>query len=126
MTSVTDNYLSLTAIFISVFGLLFQHFAVISGIKERITRLETKTELFWKCVETGIVGMLKSYPTNISKDVLLDKMLHNELTLDNAQELRLIIKEEMELTKKENVLIYVLALGRLEQVIFELMPRKEK
>jgi len=123
---VTDNYLSLTAIFISVFGLLFQHFAVISGIKERITRLETKTELFWKCVETGIVGMLKSYPTNISKDVLLDKMLHNELTLDNAQELRLIIKEEMELTKKENVLIYVLALGRLEQVIFELMPRKEK
>ena len=123
---MTDNYLSLTAIFISVFGLLFQHFAVISGIKERITRLETKTELFWKCVETGIVGMLKSYPTNISKDVLLDKMLHNELTLDNAQELRLIIKEEMELTKKENVLIYVLALGRLEQVIFELMPRKEK
>ena len=77
-------------------------------------------------METGIVGMLKSYPTNISKDVLLDKMLHNELTLDNAQELRLIIKEEMELTKKENVLIYVLALGRLEQVIFELMPRKEK
>ena len=123
---IVDNYLSLVAIFISVFGLLFQYFGIISDIKERITRLETKTELFWKCVETGVVGMLKTYPTNVNKDVLLDNMLHNELTLDDAQELRSILKGEMELAKKENILIYVLALGRIEQVIFELTPRKER
>ena len=70
--------------------------------------------------------MLKTYPTNVNKDVLLDNMLHNELTLDDAQELRSILKGEMELAKKENILIYVLALGRIEQVIFELTPRKER
>lgn len=92
---------------------------------EDIKELQTKTELFWKCVEGGIVKMLKSYPTNICKDVLLDKMLHDELTLDDAQTLRTILKEEMNLDK-EKALVYVLALGRIEQVIYSLQGKKEK
>jgi len=116
------NYLSIVAIFISLFGLLFQYFTVIVSIKERLSKLETKTELFWKCVENGVVKMLKTYPTEMEKDVLLDQMQHNELTLKTAQELRVILTAESE-SSKNNTLIYVLALGRLEQIIFDLTPR---
>jgi hypothetical protein len=118
-------YLPVAAIIVSICGLLFQYFGVITRILERLTRIETKTDLFWKCVESGVVTMLKTYPSKVAKDVLLDKMVHNELALQEAQELRTILCEEMK--PKENGaerLAYVLALARLEQIIFDLNPRR--
>lgn len=117
------EYLPIAAIVISIGGILFQYFGVIVGIQERIARLETKTELFWKCVEGNVLNILKSYPSNIGKDVLIDKMIHSELTLGEAQTLRMILKEEIKGTANLDW-AYTLALGRLEQVIFELMRKK--
>jgi hypothetical protein len=126
--------LSIFAIAISVLTLIFSYYSVSikfrkeladnnTAICERVKSLEVKTELFWKCVEGGVVNMLKSYPTNIHKDVLLDKMIHNELTLDDAQQLRTILTEEMKVDDKGHALAHILALGRLEQIIFDLLPR---
>ena len=106
-----------------VLGGFVQYFAFNTKIQTRLTALETKTELFWKCIEGNVVGLLKSYPTNIKKDILLDKMIKNELTLDDAYELRTIITGEMETNKGKDTLIYILTLGRLEQIIFDLKPR---
>ncbi len=117
------NFIAIVALVVSVLGLLFQHLGVITDIKERLTRLETKTELFWKCIEENMVKLLKSYPTNPRKDILLDKMLHNELNLESAQELRTVLKGEMDIELAEsnnsNALTYVLVISRLEQIIFD-------
>lgn len=117
------NYLPIFAIGVSIIGLLFQHFFCIAKIQERLAALETKTDLFWKGVEHMVIPMLKSFPTDIGKDVLLDKMLHNELTLADAQTLRLILTEEFT-GNGDKSLIYILALGRLEQIIFDKLERK--
>lgn len=115
-------------------GLLLQYFMVIlkmkedfakdiSEIRSRMTALETKTELFWRCIENKVVDMLKSYPTNIDKDVLLDKFVSKEITLDEVIILKTILEGELKLAEKEKF-GYVLILGRLEQVIYDLRNEK--
>jgi hypothetical protein len=99
--------------------LLLAYFGVISRILERLTRLETQVGLFWGSLEKSIPPMLKSYPTNMQKDVLLDKMAHAELTLDEAYVLRTILIEEAK-AARENAIAYALALARLAQVIDDL------
>ena len=113
-------YLSITAISLTVIGLLFQHFAVLSKIKERLTALETKMDLFWKAIEGNIVKMLKTFPTNINKDILLDKLSQKELDIMEAEKLRTILIGEMETTKTNNKLAYVLVIARLEQLLWDI------
>jgi hypothetical protein len=137
-----NEFLPYLAIAFSALGFMAQQFGVIAKLQERITRVEsctvdmaqlredvtsikTKTDLFWKAIEGNVLSMLKSYPTHLEKDVLLDKMLHNELCLEEAQVLRTILIGEMELGKnKENKMAYVLALARIEQIIFDLGRRR--
>jgi hypothetical protein len=109
----------MVAIGVSVCGLLFQHFAVTAKIQERITRLETKVELFWSSIEKSVAPMLKSYPTNVEKDILLDKMTLGELSLDEAYHLRTILMEEAKI-ERDKAIAYALALARLEQIIYDL------
>jgi ribosome biogenesis SPOUT family RNA methylase Rps3 len=123
---MNPTYLSIFAICLTIIGLLFQHFAVLSGIKERITALETKMELFWKAIETNVSQLLKSYPTNIDKDILLDKLSNRELTLEDAQALRTVLIGEMECTKTNNKLAYILIIARVEQTIKELLNPEKK
>ena len=117
--------LSIFAIVLSVCGLAFQQFGVLSKMKERITSLETKIDLFWKAIENNVVTLLKTYPTNITKDVLLDKLTNDELTLEDAQLLRTILLGEMA-TAAEKKLAYVLIVARLEQKIFDLKNNNKK
>ena len=120
-----DKYLSIGAICLTVVGLLFQHFAVLAGIKERITALETKMDLFWKAIESNVVQMLKTYPTNIRKDILLDKLSSAELNLDETYELRTIITGEMQTSKNERI-AYVLLLASIEQRIYDYKTNNKK
>jgi hypothetical protein len=131
MTGISPQ---VTAIFVTIVGLIvgfvIQYFAVImrleerfsdalSQMKERISAVETKMDLFWNGVKDKVINLLKSYPTYIEKDVLLDKMAHDELTLDEAQKLRTILTAEMDSDpdKSTNSWAYVLALGWLAQLI---------
>jgi len=113
-----------------IIGFVYQHFGVIMKLKEdnsktlldlstRITTVETKIELFWRCVEGKMVEILKSYPTNLLKDVLLDKFKEKSLNLREAEQLRTILDCEL-VNSSEKKFAYIMILGRLEQVIYNL------
>ena len=113
-----------------IIGFVYQHFGVIMKLKEdnsktlldlstRITTVETKIELFWRCVEGKMVEILKSYPTNLLKDVLLDKFKEKSLNLREAEQLRTILGCEL-VNSSEKKFAYIMILGRLEQVIYNL------
>lgn len=141
MTELKD-ILPVIAILISISGLAYQYFAIILKLKEdigkgkedlgkdigelrtKISSLETKTELFWRCIEGKVVDMLKTYPTDLDKDVLLDKLSEKSLTLREAEELRTILNCELE-RADNNQFAYILALGRIEQLIYDLRDRND-
>jgi len=131
------NILPVIAIMISIASLAYTYFGLIIKIREdmskdkdcigreiadlrsKMSSLETKTELFWRCIEGRVVEMLKSYPTNLNKDVLLDKLSDNSLTLREAEELRTILGCELD-KAVDKQFAYVLALGLIEQKIYDL------
>lgn len=121
-----DKYLSITAIVLTIVGLLFQHFGVLANMKERISTLETKMELFWGTVEKNVGALLKTYPTNIGKDVLIDKMIDGVLTEEEARLLKTILIGEMDNKSVEQRLPYVLVIGRLDSLLYVLKSQKEK
>jgi len=140
MDEIIKTFLSITAIFISLAGILFTYFGLILKIKEDIEKdkeqilaiitdirihlgnLEIKGELVWRCIESKAVEMLKSYPTFLDKDLLLEKFNERSLTVSDAEQLRMILGNEMKLVEIANTdkFCYLLILGRLEQVIYEL------
>jgi len=116
------EYLPILAIIVSLFSALGTYFGLAIKTEGRIATLETKVDLFWNAIEGRVIGMLKS-PTHLEKDVLLDQLLHREIKLDGAQRLRTILTEELKNKKRIDNgkrLAYALALGRLEQVIYDL------
>ena len=123
---LNNEYLSIGAMGLTVAGLAFQHFSVLSKIKERLTSLETKTDLFWKIIEGNVVKLLKTYPTNIDKDILLDKLSNGELVITEAERLRTVLSSELENTKKNNKLAYILVVARLEILLTEIKNKKSK
>jgi hypothetical protein len=88
--------------------------------EHRMTDIETKVDLFWGVIEKNVGQLLKS-PTHEHKDLLLYKLAHRELTLPEAELLRSILTDEMELRGRENGVIgFTLVLGRLEGLIYDL------
>ena len=141
-----DVLFPLAAIGISIIGLLFQHFAVISKLREsmslgdtklqerlslveakvqdRLARLETKVDLWWRTVEREVAPMLKQ-PSHQRKDDLLDKMAAPDtLTLSEAKELESLLAGEFHDSSRDNLrLAYILVLGRLRGRIAEMEMR---
>jgi hypothetical protein len=92
----------------------------------RMSKLETKVDLFWSVVETNVGQLLKS-PTHAEKDLLLDKLAHKELNIDEAERLRSILTDEMQLKGRDNgIIAYALIIGRLEGILYELRAEKNK
>ena len=91
---------------------------------EDIAVLKKQMDLFWSAIE-GNVGQLLKSPTHVQKDMLLDKLAHRELTLTEAETLRSILTDEMQLHGRENgIIAYALIIGRLEQIIYSLRGTK--
>lgn len=118
--------LPILALLISVTGLLYQHFGVIMKLKDDIAIIKTdtatikvQTDLFWHIIENRTADLLKSYPTHLSKDILIDKYKNRELSLSDAEELRTILNGEQQQIK-DNQFAYILTIARLEQVIYQL------
>ena len=115
------------AIAISIGGFIITYFGFIKGQiasavaqEHRLTKIETKLDLFWGTVEKNVGQLLKS-PTHAEKDVLLDKLAHRELNIPEAETLRGILTDEMQLKGRENgVIAYALIIARLEQILYEL------
>ena len=121
------------AIGISVGSFLITYFGFIRtqedrAVKQenRMTSLETKVDLFWKVVETNVGQLLKS-PTHAEKDMLLDKLAHQELNIEEAERLRSILTDEMQLKGRDNgTIAYELIIGRLEGLLYEMRMEKTK
>jgi hypothetical protein len=109
---------------ILVVGLLGLYFGPITKMKEDIAAIKVKVDLYWKGIEDLVIERLKSYPSNIDKDVLLDKFKQREINLSEALTLRTILKEELRLNgDPAKEFAYVLALPLLETHIDELKRR---
>lgn len=125
------EYLPIAGIAISIIGLLITYFGFVQRQSEmtrlqneRIAKIETKVDLFWKAVEINVGQLLKS-PTHIEKDMLLDKLAHRELTMPEAETLRSILTDEMQLRGRDNgIIAYALIIGRLEGILFDLRSKK--
>ena len=131
---IPNQYLSIAAIVISILGLAFAYFKWISGIRKeisdlalslegRLTRVETKTELFWNSVGPALLNLLKQ-PIHFRKDELLEKLFEKKEVLSNEEliELRTMLKCELPemLEKKEDKsLAYTLAMAFIDQVLYD-------
>jgi hypothetical protein len=117
---------TLSIIALTVLGFIIQYFGIIVKMKEQIRTLETKMELFWNMVGKNIGELLKTYPTYLAKDVLIDKMIDGVMTEEEARTLKTILIGEMEKDKPEKRLLYVLVIGRLEDLLHTLNSKKEQ
>ena len=133
-------YLPIIAMVVSVAGLLLSLYRQSQDNKDnqrkqmerevareaRMSKLETKVDLFWSVVETNVGQLLKS-PVHVEKDMLLDKLAHKELNIDEAERLRSILTDEMQLKGRDNgIIAYDLIIGRLEGILYELRAEKNK
>jgi hypothetical protein len=121
----TSDFIATIALILTVSGFIFNHFAIIAKLQERLASLETKMEIFWRAVGNHVSEMLKSYPTNIEKDILLEKLSSKEITIEEAFRLKTIIKGEMQSADKER-LAYILLLAGIDVVIYEIKSNKRK
>jgi len=112
-----NSILPIVSIILTVFGFSYQHFRVIGDLKERIAKVETKTDLFWKVVETHITDIVKS-TVNYRKDDLLDGMKCGQLNSEEMVELRSILEEEFHTKKDQYNLQRVLLIARLDQLTY--------
>lgn len=112
------NLLALGAMGISIVGLLFQHFGVIGALKERLTALETKVELFWGIVEREMVNILHS-PHAPERDWYLDRIKAGTITEEEAGVLLHILRQDLDEAKELGTprgewLVLALMVARLE------------
>jgi hypothetical protein len=115
--------LSISAIVLTVVGLLFQHFAVIMGIEKRITALETKMELFWKIVGEAVKDIVH-HPTEYRMDYLIDNMdTLNKEELCELKDMVIVKKKECLKNKDALALHYAFIQWKVEDMI---MTSKEK
>lgn len=102
--------------------------AGIADMKMQIMEQRTKIELFWRCIEVNVGSLLKSFPTNIDKDLLLTKMIEQKLTLPEAEQLKEILIGEMEVKKQQDkslIIAYVIAIAGLTRTIYDLERDEE-
>jgi hypothetical protein len=84
----TSNVISIVAVLISVFGAVYMHVEGVIKIRERIARMETKVEVFWKDVSFDAAKILHTpHPENARRDYLLEQFMKQEITIDELKEL---------------------------------------
>jgi hypothetical protein len=103
------------------------HFSVfrqeVSSLENRLTKSETKMELFWKSVG-GVVSTIIKQPIHFEKDELMDKLTGKRDTMSSKElyRLREILTDEIgEFTavKDPKAMAYALALAYIEQILFD-------
>lgn len=95
----------------------------LNGLCVSVGRIEEHDSIFWESIKARAIDSLKTYPTNLNLDTLLDKFKENVLTLAEAEDLRTALDCEL-MKKKENQWGYILIIARLKQIINDM--RKEQ
>jgi hypothetical protein len=93
----------------------------------RLTRMETKMELFWNAIGTSMANLIKQ-PTHFRKDELMDKLIPKNLphlpesNIDELVELKLILKDELitlQEIKDPKSIAYSLAIAYIDQILYD-------
>lgn len=118
---INAEWLALGSFIVAVTGLLWQHFGVISSIKERLTSVETKMELFWNPLMEYMSKALH-HPTQLKRDKFIDNF--EKLSLEELTEMKMDFKKELadlieQDVKDPKVLLYSLFLARIDQKIHD-------
>jgi hypothetical protein len=108
---------ALGGLIVSVFSVCALYFGVITGIKERLTALEVKTDLFWKAIQENMLDFMK-HPSEPRKDVLLGKLLLSTITPEELVELKGMLKSGVNMKPQESMAT-ALTLGRIEMLLFD-------
>lgn len=90
----------------------------------RLTKMETKMELFWNAVGGAMSSLIKQ-PIHFRKDELMDKLVGEKLpesTTEELVELREILQDELialREIKDPKSLAYALAIAYIEQLLYD-------
>lgn len=152
----TSTIIAIVAVSISAVGMLWTYFGGILSIKKelseavekirtehtnsnksfsniileqsnRITKIETKMELFWNAVG-GVMSSLIKQPIHFKKDQLMDKLIPENLphlpetTIEELFELKTILNDELVTlreTKDNKSLAYALAIAYIDQILYD-------
>ncbi len=123
--------ISVAALIVSVVGVLWQYFGVIlrlkdevhqiqdtlksdvGKVKERLIRLETKTDLFWKTVEENVPRLLM-HPHTARRDELLLRMSDGQLNASEIAELLHDLESSVSQEPRDLQLATILLIVRLK------------
>lgn len=87
---------------ISVAGTVYMHVEGVIKIRERIARMETKVEVFWKDVSFDAAKILHTpHPENARRDYLLERFLAQQITSEELAELVITLKKIIEEKDRE-------------------------
>ena len=114
----------LLTIIIVVIGFFIVYYGPITQLRERVIDIEIKLDLFWNIMEKSMAMMVHSPHNNPRLDYLLERLMEDKsLILDEAEELRLLLKEtDMVIGSKR--LAAAMLLARTEQRIYDLKRGK--
>lgn len=120
-----NEYLPILAIIVSIVGLLFQYFGMHLSLVQRVQSLETKTELFWKIVESRMPRLIADSPNPpvTRKNELLHKMEDHTLTVDEIKELICILHTD-DMNDGDKVVARAMVTARLEMLLHDLTQQK--
>lgn len=104
-------------LFILLIGGLVSYFTIIGDIKNRLTKLETQMGPFWNLIERELPKLIHS-PHTPEIDKLLEKMIDGTLTKLEAKDLKIKLKEEMEMPDIAKKLAIILIIARLDAIIY--------
>jgi len=118
MTLTMELLISVAVGFVSIMGfvirLVWKAAAEARAIQERLAKLETKVEVFWKALETNLVNLLK-LPTHLLMDELLDKLAANTLGRGERAQLSAILAERLQTEENTAMKVAIsLVLARLK------------
>jgi hypothetical protein len=106
------------SIFVMIIGGIVAYFGVIAGLKTRLTKLETQMEPFWGIIQSELPKLIHS-PHTPEIDALLEKMMADTLTKEEAIDLKTRLKSEMSVPDLGKKLTIVLLIARLDTIIKE-------
>ncbi len=95
------------------------------GIRERLAKLETKTDLFWGMVESNVPKMLV-HPHSPRRDELLNKMGRTEFTTNEYKELIQELENDIDQEPKELRLAVILLLTNLKYKLSDKLAKEKK
>uniref|UniRef100_A0A6M3LFC5 Uncharacterized protein n=1 Tax=viral metagenome TaxID=1070528 RepID=A0A6M3LFC5_9ZZZZ len=106
------------------FTMIVNYFAFVSKTNGRLTRLESRVDVFWKVLEPHLANIIHS-PTHPRRDKLVDKLVNKSLTDGEDVELKQLLRECLDDCRQDQKLAASLLLARVESITDWKFRKKE-